>query len=120
MAERLALVLAGGGVAGIAWETGFLLGVQEADPVAGQRLLDADLLLGTSAGSTVAAQISSGVPLDELYARQVAENTHEITPRLGVDDLMELFEQAGDTSTSVRERLRATASTQDDQRSDPR
>jgi NTE family protein len=102
------LVLAGGGVAGIAWETGFLLGVQEADPAAAQRLLDADLLLGTSAGSTVAAQISSGVPLEELYARQVAQNTHEIAPRLDVDDLMELFQEAGgDTSRSVRERLRA-------------
>ena len=101
------MVLAGGGLAGIAWETGFLLGVQDTDPAAAQRLLDADLLLGTSAGSTVAAQISSGVALDELYARQVAQNTHEIAPRLGVDDLMELFEQAGDTSTSVRERLRA-------------
>jgi NTE family protein len=101
------LVLAGGGVAGIAWETGFLLGVQDTDLAAAQRLLDADLLLGTSAGSTVAAQISSGVPLDELYAQQVAQNTHEIAPRIGVDDLMELFEQAGDVSTSVRERLRA-------------
>ena len=28
MAERLALVLAGGGIGGIAWETGFLLGVR--------------------------------------------------------------------------------------------
>jgi NTE family protein len=100
-------VLAGGGVAGIAWETGFLLGVQEIEPAAAERLLDADLLLGTSAGSTVAAQISSGLPLDELYARQVAQNTHEIAPGFGVDDLMELFEQAGAASTSMRERLRA-------------
>ena len=108
MAERLALVLAGGGLAGIAWETGFLLGVQDADPVAAQRLLDADLLLGTSAGSTVAAQISSGLPLEELYARQVAKDTPEIAPPLDVDDLMELFQQArGDTSTPMRERLRA-------------
>jgi NTE family protein len=102
------LVLAGGGVAGIAWETGFLLGVQDADPAAAERLLDADLLLGTSAGSTVAAQISSGLPLEELYARQVGQHTPEIAPRLDVDDLMELFQQAGgDTSRSVRERLRA-------------
>jgi NTE family protein len=105
---RLALVLAGGGVAGIAWETGFLLGVQDADAAAAERLLDADLLLGTSAGSTVAAQISSGLPLEELYARQVGQHTPEIAPRLDIDDLMELFQQAGgDTSRSVRERLRA-------------
>jgi NTE family protein len=102
------LVLAGGGVAGIAWETGFLLGVQDADPAAAQRLVDADLLLGTSAGSTVAAQISSGLPLEALYKRQLAQNTHEIAPPLEVGDLMELFQQAaGDASTSMRERLRA-------------
>ena len=34
VAERLAVVLAGGGVAGIAWETGFLLGVQDEEPAA--------------------------------------------------------------------------------------
>jgi NTE family protein len=108
VAERLAVVLAGGGVAGIAWETGFLLGVQDADPAAAERLLNADLLLGTSAGSTVAAQISSGLPLEELYARQVGQDTPEIAPRLDIDDLMELFQQAGgDPSRSVRERLRA-------------
>jgi len=92
VAERLALVLAGGGVAGIAWETGFLLGLQEAEPTAAKRLLDADLLIGTSAGSAVAAQISSGVPLDQLYARQIAEDTHELAPRIEIDDLMESFE----------------------------
>jgi len=58
----VALVLAGGGVAGIAWETGFLLGVQDESPLAASRLLGADVLLGTSAGSTVAAQLSSGPP----------------------------------------------------------
>lgn len=107
MAERLALVLAGGGVVGIAWETGFLLGMQDVQPAALGRLLDADVLLGTSAGSAVAAQISSGVPLEELYARQLAENTHELTPHVEVEDLMELFEQgAGDTEPSGAQRLR--------------
>ncbi|MBV9512890.1 MAG: patatin-like phospholipase family protein, partial [Mycobacteriaceae bacterium] len=91
MPERLALVLAGGGVAGIAWETGFLLGMQDVEPAAAARLLDADLLLGTSAGSAVAAQISSGVPLTELFARQLAPNTHEIKPRIEIDDLIEIF-----------------------------
>ena len=85
-----------------------MLGVQDADPAVARRLLDADLLLGTSAGSTVAAQISSGVPLEELYARQVAKDTPEIAPPCDVDDLMQLFLQAGgDTSTPVRKRLRA-------------
>ena len=63
---RSALVLAGGGVAGIAWELGVLRGIADADPVLADRVLGADLVVGTSAGSSVAAQITSGVALDEL------------------------------------------------------
>jgi NTE family protein len=111
VAERLALVLAGGGIAGIAWETGFLFGVQEAQPAAAERLLDAEVLLGTSAGSTVAAQISSGAPLAELYARQISQNTHELAPRIDVEDLLGLFEAAaGDTRASLTDTLRAIGS----------
>jgi NTE family protein len=103
----LALVLAGGGVAGIAWETGFLLGVQDGSPRTVSRLLGADVLLGTSAGSTVAAQTSSGAALVDLYARQVLENTDEITPGVDFDELMALFEEAAaDRGASVTERLR--------------
>jgi NTE family protein len=108
VAERLALVLAGGGLAGIAFQTGFLLGVQQARPAAAERLLDAQVLLGTSAGSTVAAQISSGASLAELYARQMSQNTHELAPRIDVEDLLGLFEAAaGDTRTSLTDTLRA-------------
>jgi NTE family protein len=106
VAERLALVLAGGGIAGIAWETGFLLGLNEEACCAARRLLDADVVLGTSAGSAVAAQISSGTPLEELYARQLAPPTYEMAPRVDIDELIELFEHAHDPSTSIPERLR--------------
>jgi NTE family protein len=103
----LALVLAGGGVAGIAWETGFLLGVQDESLPTVTRLLGADVLLGTSAGSTVAAQISSGACLEDLFARQVSENTDEITPGVDIDELMTLFEEAAaDTGASVAEQRR--------------
>ena len=61
-----ALVLGGGGVAGIAWITGLLLGLDES----GQDVTRAELIVGTSAGSTVAAQLGSDVGLQELYARQ--------------------------------------------------
>jgi NTE family protein len=61
-----ALVLGGGGVAGIAWITGLLAGLAEA----GQDVTGAGLLVGTSAGATVAAQLGSGLSLEELYARQ--------------------------------------------------
>lgn len=62
-----ALVLGGGGIAGIAWETGVLAGLAEQ----GVDLTGADRVVGTSAGSTVGAQITSGTALDELFARQV-------------------------------------------------
>lgn len=108
MSRRLALVLAGGGIAGIAWETGFLLGVQDNEPDAGKALLGADLLLGTSAGATVSAQIGSATPLTELYARQLAENTTEISPHVEITDLLDLFRRAaGDGPASMPERLRA-------------
>src|SRR5215469_18895803 len=62
-----ALVLGGGGVAGIAWITGLLVGLAEA----GQDVTGADVVIGTSAGANVAAQLGSGLPLADLYARQV-------------------------------------------------
>jgi NTE family protein len=100
----LALVLAGGGVAGIAWETGFLLGVQDESPLISSRLIGADMLLGTSAGSTVAAQIGSGACLEDLFAHQISETTHEITPGIDIDRLMTLFEEAAaERGTSVAE-----------------
>jgi NTE family protein len=61
-----ALVLGGGGVGGIAWMTGLLAGLEDA----GWDVSAADLLVGTSAGSTVAAQLDSGLTLNELCARQ--------------------------------------------------
>ncbi|MEU5527691.1 patatin-like phospholipase family protein [Micromonospora chersina] len=73
-----ALVLAGGGVAGIAWELGVLRGLADADPTLADRILAADLIVGTSAGSAVAAQITSGVALDDLYAAQLRPETAEI------------------------------------------
>ncbi|SCL63073.1 patatin-like phospholipase family protein [Micromonospora chersina] len=73
-----ALVLAGGGVAGIAWELGVLRGLADADPTLADRVIAADLVVGTSAGSAVAAQITSGVALDDLYAAQLRPETAEI------------------------------------------
>lgn len=48
-----AVVLGGGGIAGIAWESGLLTGLAQA----GIRLEDADLVVGTSAGSAVAVAL---------------------------------------------------------------
>jgi NTE family protein len=89
----LALVLAGGGLAGIAWETGFLLGVEDESPAAATALRSAGVLLGTSAGATVTAQLTSGLALADLYARQLASASHEITPNIKFNDLLGLFEE---------------------------
>lgn len=86
-----ALVLGGGGVAGIAWETGILLGIADESPAAARALLESDVLLGTSAGSAVAAQLGSGLGLTELFARQVDQVSPEIDPGVGIDELSELF-----------------------------
>jgi NTE family protein len=53
--EKRALVLGGGGVTGVAWEIGLIHGLAEQ----GLDLTTADLFIGTSAGSVVAAQLSS-------------------------------------------------------------
>jgi NTE family protein len=78
-----ALVLGGGGITGIAWELGVLAGLAEA----GVRLADADLVVGTSAGSVVGAQVLSGTPVDELYATQLRPATGEIAASLGAGGL---------------------------------
>lgn len=116
--HQQALVLAGGGLAGIAWETGVLLGISDEIPEAGQALLDSDVLLGTSAGSTVAAQIGSGLPLGELFARQVAAGeTHEIHPGVSVEEVTDLFLNAmltpGATDEQKLQKIGAVAAATD-------
>ncbi|WP_454855524.1 patatin-like phospholipase family protein [Promicromonospora soli] len=73
-----ALVLGGGGVAGVAWELGVLQGIADEDPQLASRVLGAGRIVGTSAGSSVAVQITSGTPLETLYAAQLAEETEVI------------------------------------------
>lgn len=88
---RRALVLAGGGLAGIAWETGVLRGIADADPAVADALVGSDVLAGTSAGSAVAAQIGSGASLDELFDRQLRAESGEIHPGTSIDSVAELF-----------------------------
>ena len=88
---KRALVLAGGGLAGIAWETGILRGIADESPGTAKALLDVDVLVGTSAGSTVAAQLGSGLGLDALFDRQTTASSTELNPNVGVDEITELF-----------------------------
>jgi len=68
---RHALVLGGGGVTGVAWETGVLKGLRDA----GVDVTGADLVVGTSAGSIVGAQLTTGFDLDGLFNAQLAPAT---------------------------------------------
>jgi NTE family protein len=67
--NKRALVIAGGGAAGNAWAVGLIAGLWDA----GVDVTGADLIIGTSSGSTVAAQITSGTRPAELYAAILAE-----------------------------------------------
>jgi NTE family protein len=81
-----ALVLGGGGLAGIGWETGILFALAEGgiDPTA------ADVVIGTSAGAAVGAQLLSGTPLATLYDRHVfpAGPSTEIAAALDVQKMV--------------------------------
>jgi NTE family protein len=61
-----ALVLGGGGVAGIAWELGVLRGLEEA----GVPARDWSLVVGTSAGAIVGARILADPDLERWYAHE--------------------------------------------------
>lgn len=105
------LVLAGGGLAGIAWETGVLCGIADESPAAARLLLQSDVVVGTSAGAAVGAQLGSGCSIEELFARQVAPTSAEIDPGVDIERITELFLAAldgppgGGTSGGIAGRL---------------
>src|SRR5689334_12159176 len=77
---KRALVLGGGGVTGVAWELGIIAGLAEA----GVDLTAADLVIGTSAGAVVGAQILCGLPMAELFERQRLGRVGEIAARMPI------------------------------------
>ena len=77
MSIARALVLGGGGVLGISWETGVLAGLAGE----GVEVTDAELIVGTSAGATVAAQVSTGA-VQGLYRAQI-DQTAAREPKIG-------------------------------------
>jgi NTE family protein len=80
MSER-ALVLGGGGTSGNAWLIGVIAGLFDA----GLDVTEADLIIGTSAGSTVAAQITSTTRPTELLAAILAAVPRPRTGPAGSD-----------------------------------
>ncbi len=73
------LVLGGAGAAGNAWEIGVIAGLFDA----ALDVTKADLTIGTSAGSTVAAQITSGIPPNNLLANILSAAPQQPTRPVG-------------------------------------
>ena len=79
-AGERALVLGGGGSAGNAWLIGVIVGLFDA----GLDVTEADLIIGTSAGSTAAAQITSASPT-QLFAGILSAAPQQRTGPVGSD-----------------------------------
>ncbi len=106
-----ALVLGGGGPVGIGWEAGMLRGLADQ----GIRLAEADLIVGTSAGSVVGSQLALGVSPAELYDEQL-ERVENGGPASGFTPDMEMLVEIGkrwiggsDTTQAVRAEIGAFA-----------
>ena len=100
--DRRALVLGGGGVTGIAWETGLIAGLAGL----GIDLTAADVIIGTSAGSVVGADITSGQELEALYQAQLAPPAPEPTARIGWDFIGRLLWDMSTSRDPKRARMR--------------
>ena len=112
---NVALVLGGGGAAGNAWEIGIIAGLAEAglDLTKG-----ADLVIGTSAGATAAAQVRSGRPPAELLAAVLAPSPgsaptpaggqqRERPPSLPMGTVFDRMRAIGAAATTVADLQRA-------------
>lgn len=77
-----AFVLAGGGATGIAWEAGIIIGLRDG----GVDVRDADTMIGTSAGSVVAAHLRVGTDEGNAFARIQQGAELATVGRLGASD----------------------------------
>jgi NTE family protein len=110
MVDR-ALVMGGGGIVGIAWETGILKGLLGGgvDPSA------ADLVIGTSAGATVGAQVAAGANFGDLLAAQLGPIDPRQTQLLAEGDheaaaaVFAYIAAAGELTQPVRAQIGAMA-----------
>jgi NTE family protein len=110
MVHNVALVLGGGGAAGNAWEIGVIAGLAEA----GLDMTEAaDLVIGTSAGATAAAQVRSGIPAAELLASVLAAPVQPVgqhreqPPSLPMATVFERMRSIGAAATSAADLQRA-------------
>ena len=118
------VVLGGGGVAGIAWETGVAAGLARC----GMDLSTADGFIGTSAGASLGAQLAAGLKLEELLAAQLkppVDSKETLRPysQAAADAAnLKLMEKVGGDLSQARQRigafaLRSTTVSPDERRS---
>lgn len=91
--RKVTLVCGGGGVWGVAWMTGVVLGLAER----GLDVREAVALVGTSAGSVISAQLASGLAAETLFERQSdpAKQPREPAPPAGgLQAMMELSQHS--------------------------
>src|SRR5208337_3968963 len=104
-----ALVLGGGGFVGIGWESGLLAGLSES----GVDLARADLIVGTSAGSFVGAQVAMGRSASSIADAILAADPAQILSAGGrpmkVPDMSVLLAKMAEAVSGVRpaEQVRA-------------
>ena len=84
-----AVVLGGGGVTGMAWEIGMITALLQE----GIDLADADVIIGTSAGSFVGSALASGYDMRKLYDSQFIPNTSEVNTSVN-SEIMKLWTEA--------------------------
>ncbi len=99
MNGRWGLVLGGGGVLGGAWIVGALTALEQ---VHGVDARDAEVIVGTSAGSMIAALLGAGLSTDELRAHQLGEPA--AAGRLGLLD-WDYDSATGGSLPSLRPRM---------------
>ncbi len=110
MVDGLALVLGGGGAAGQAWEIGIIAGLAEAGI---DMTVGADLVIGTSAGATAAAQVRSGISPAELLGSVLSAHAgrgahhREKSPLMPMAGVFERMRAIGAAATSAADLQRA-------------
>jgi NTE family protein len=80
--SRVGLVLGAGGTVGLSYHAGVLRALEQ---IGGYRPNDADLIVGTSAGSVVGAYLRSGWTTEDLW--QMAMGTHPVLTGLEPDEI---------------------------------
>lgn len=103
--NKKAIILGGGGHFGIAWELGYLRGLDEASVP----IREVDIVVGTSAGSQVGTIVTSNKDWDLIWKEQIEKEIHEVTP-ISDEAMARLFDEFNEieqTAASAKEWIAA-------------